>query len=60
MRKMNDMIDGLMNEADCDHELANVMFYRKDEKGPYIEEGYFCCKCSGEFPNGGKKIRLRE
>jgi len=49
-----------MNEVKCDHELANVMFYRKDEKGPYIEEGYFCYKCSGEFPNGGKIIRFRE
>lgn len=49
-----------MNEATCDHKLANVLFYRKDEKGPYIEEGYFCYKCSGEFPNGEKIIRLRE
>jgi len=49
-----------MNEVNCDHELASVMFYRKDAKGPYIEEGYFCCKCSGEFPNGGKIIRMRE
>ena len=47
-----------MNEVKCDHELASVMFYRKDEKGPYIEEGYFCYKCSGEFPNGGKIIRF--